>query len=147
MPMLEYLFPDLYGTNYRITSPATDDYNCIAWASGVASAWWWAVSEPLDPAIQWPDGASRELTLSAFKAAFATLGFVPCDGEELESGVERGALFADHIGVPTHAARQLPNGNWTSKLGQSVDIEHPLRAVEGDIYGTVVQILKRPRAG
>ena len=146
MPMLENLFPDLRGTNYRITSPATDDYNCIAWAAGITSAWWWPVSEPADPTIQWPDGAPREVTLSAFTAAFGTLGYVPCVNDELEAGVDKVALFADEAGVPRHAARQLLGGLWTSKLGQSVDIEHPLHAIEGDVFGTVAQILKRTLA-
>ena len=46
-------------------------------------------------------------------------------------------------GIPTHAARQLRSGRWTSKLGQAEDIEHELRALEGAIHGAVVLILKR----
>ena len=35
-----------------------------------------------------------------------------------------------------HAARQLSDGRWTSKLGELVDIEHPdLADVAGGIYG------------
>lgn len=40
--------------------------------------------------------------------------------------------------VPVNAAR------WTSKLGFSEDIEHDLLAVSGDLYGSVVLLLKRP---
>ncbi|MCI0637958.1 MAG: hypothetical protein L0Y72_23715 [Gemmataceae bacterium] len=39
--------------------------------------------------------------------------------------------------MPTHAARQLPTGRWSSKLGPSEDIEHDLHALEGEIYGTI----------
>jgi hypothetical protein len=46
-------------------------------------------------------------------------------------------------GEPTHAARQLPNGKWTSKLGRWQDIEHELDGLVGEMYGTVKQILKR----
>jgi hypothetical protein len=46
-----------------------------------------------------------------------------------------------------HAARQLPGGRWTSKLGNREDIEHDLNAVSGEAYGTVVMVLKRPIAG
>jgi hypothetical protein len=28
-------FPRLTEQNYRVTSPATPDYNCIAWSAGV----------------------------------------------------------------------------------------------------------------
>jgi len=46
--------------------------------------------------------------------------------------------------VPTHAARQLENGRWTSKLGELEDIEHDLHHLASGAYGAVVQILKRP---
>jgi hypothetical protein len=62
----------------------------------------------------------------------------------LEPGSEKIAVFANAKGVPTHAARQLASGFWTSKLGVSEDIEHRLRDLEGDIYGTVALIMKRP---
>ena len=34
-------------------------------------------------------------------------------------------------GLPTHAARQLSDGNWTSKLGPNIDITHSLSGLEG----------------
>jgi hypothetical protein len=58
--------------------------------------------------------------------------------DSLESQYEKVALFAKD-GRVTHAARQLPSGRWTSKLGSDVDIEHELYAIEGEVYGTVVQ--------
>ena len=48
----------------------------------------------------------------------------------------------------THAARQLPGGKWTSKLGKAEDIEHDTAdVVAGGIYGEVVELMKRPIAG
>jgi hypothetical protein len=46
-------------------------------------------------------------------------------------------------GHVTHTARQLADSRWTSKLGSDMDIEHELHGIEGEVYGTVVQILKR----
>ena len=92
----------------------------------------------------WPANAPRELAIDAFVAAFVTLGYKIVSAEGAESGLEKVALFADSTGRPTHAARQLPNGRWTSKLGMSEDIEHELRALEGQIYGTVAAVLARP---
>jgi hypothetical protein len=47
--------------------------------------------------------------------------------------------------VPRHAARQLPNGRWASKLGREDDVEHDSeKGVSGDNYGTVVAYMKRP---
>lgn len=46
---------------------------------------------------------------------------------------------------PRHAARQLPNGRWTSKLGDHVDIEHAaLDAVGGDFYGEPAVFMRKP---
>ena len=44
----------------------------------------------------------------------------------------------------THAARQLPGGNWTSKLGKGEDIEHDTPdVVAGGLYGEFVRIMRR----
>lgn len=52
--------------------------------------------------------------------------------------------FANEQGIPQHAARLQPNGKWTSKLGELQDIEHRLRDLEGEVYGSVVLVMKRP---
>ena len=42
-------------------------------------------------------------------------------------------------------ARQLENGQWTSKLGNDIDITHPtVEALEDGEYGTAVQYMRRP---
>jgi len=33
-------FPRLTAARYRVTSPATTDYNCVAWAAGDTEHWW-----------------------------------------------------------------------------------------------------------
>ncbi len=139
-------FPGLVGTSYRVSSPVTRDYNCIAWAAGDTAHWWWPDIDPDNDAIFWPPSVPLEETLPAFAAAFATLGYAPCSREGPEPGFEKVALFA-RDGVPTHAARQLRDGRWTSKLGLREDIEHDLHAVSGELYGTVVLVLKRERVG
>ena len=57
-----------------------------------------------------------------------------CESGDLEVGFEKVAIYAQADGAPTHAARQLPDGTWTSKLGQEVDIGHTdLQGVSGDL--------------
>ncbi len=136
------LFPNLQADTFQVTSQPDSVYNCIAWAAEDTSAWWWPLENPAEG--YWPEGVPRERTLAAFRAAFATLGYSEWLGEELEAGFLKVALFADPLGIPTHAARQLRNGRWTSKLGQAEDIEHALHDLEGEIYGRVVLILRRP---
>ena len=91
----------------------------------------------------WPPGVRREETISAFYEAYGQLGFRQCANPVLEPITEKIAIFADQDGAPKHAPRQLPSGHWTSKLGQNVDIEHSLKALEGQTYGHVAIIMKR----
>jgi hypothetical protein len=136
------LFPRLQGANWAVTSPEDARYNCIAWAVGDPLHWWWPELDP--ESGHWPEGVSTELSIPAFLAAFTTAGFGPADREDRERGWEKVALFATAGGAPTHAARQLPNGRWTSKIGTLEDIEHELHDLTGTEYGSVVPILKRP---
>jgi hypothetical protein len=118
-------------------------YNCIAWAAGKSHEWWWPGPDLEDE--YWPPDVAREVTLAAFQAAFAGLGYLPCLSAVLEPEVEKVALFARPDGKPTHAARQLPSGRWTSKLGESEDVEHNLHDLEGAVYGRVVLVMARRR--
>ncbi len=56
---IEALFPGLMRKNYRVTSPATDVYNCIAWAAQRVSEWWWPFRLPsgTGPTASVKDGA------------------------------------------------------------------------------------------
>ena len=139
---LETIFPRLRATGYIITSPASEDYNCIGWAAGENDRWWWP--DPLGVDF-WPENIPREETFDAFLAAFSALGFEPCSSEALEDGIEKIAVYLNANGLPTHMARQLTSGRWTSKLGKSVDIEHAFEGLDGsNLYGSVACLLKRP---
>ena len=106
---------------FRTTSPASSDYNCIAWAADDPSRWW----EP-DPMgdYYWPENVSRRFTLESYLEAFKVLGYEVCHEESFESGFQKIAIYLKNDITSIHAARQLSNGNWTSKLGRSIDIEH-----------------------
>jgi hypothetical protein len=69
--------------------------------------------------------------MSNFEQAYALLGYVRCNDGSREPGFERIAIYEDDRGVPTHAARQLPSGKWSSKCGRSYDIEHDLETDAG----------------
>ena len=144
--LMERLFPKLGVSQYRITSQASKDYNCIAWAAGDDSRWW----EP-DPwnLYYWPPSAPRTWTLDALVQAYGTLGFKLCFDGGLEQGLEKVAIYAKgQVGneVPTHAALQLRDGTWTSKLGNCEDINHHTSGdVNGPEYGQVFCFLVRLR--
>jgi len=88
----------------------------------------------------------REETVAGFIRAFGHLGYAICDSSDLEPDFEKLAIYADDTDVPTHMARQLQSGDWTSKLGELEDIQHlTLDQLSGSQYGRVVQFLKRKR--
>lgn len=138
---IERDFPNFSTTGYEITSPDTIDYNCIAWAAEDNERWWWPDSQNID---YWPAGVPREVTINAFTQAYQTIGYEVCDRPNLERGFQKIAIYADSAGKPTHAARQLPNGKWTSKLGQDEDIQHEtLEGLTGESYGNVACIMRK----
>ena len=133
-------FPNLTPTNHRIIGPASIRFNCIAWASGDTQRWW----QP-GPNAYWPVSCSPALywTLDNLIAALTSIGYVACDDGLPEQGFEKVALYASGAEY-THAARQLPSGMWTSKLGKWELIEHDTpEAVAGGAYGEVVKFMRR----
>jgi hypothetical protein len=140
-PRLESLFPRLAQTTFALESPATDLYNCIAWAAEQNNVWWWP--DPLNVSF-WPLGIPRVETLEAFEQAYSLLGYQRCADPTLESGFQKIAIFADQQRKPTHAARQLPDGDWTSKIGELEDISHRrLEALGGTDYGEPALFMRR----
>ena len=103
--------------------------------------WWWP--DPKGVAF-WPRGIERAETVDAFTAAFVSLGYVPCVDGAISPGVQKVALYTKN-GAPTLMARQMPDGTWTSKLGQSIDINHyTLDAIHSPLYGAATHFFSRP---
>jgi hypothetical protein len=140
--MADLNFPRLTVDNHRKTSPATPEYNCIAWSAGDPENWW-------QPRFFWPsEVAADEFGIDVLIEAFRSLGYVLCVDDQPEPDFEKVALYGS-ANVYTHAARQLPGGWWTSKLGKAEDedIEHETpQVLAGGAYGEVVQFMKRRTA-
>jgi hypothetical protein len=132
-------FPRLTPANHRVTSPATIDYHCIAWAAEDTENWW-------QPGVFWipADWPENDFGLGALENVFRSIGYVDCSNNSgLEAAFQKVALYGYGF-VYTHAARQLPSGKWTSKLGKGEDIEHDTPDdVAGGVYGEVTQVMKR----
>jgi len=144
-------FENIHPKDFDCTSDSTAleavKYNCIAWAAGIDNEWWWPLSLT---GYDWP-GIRREVagqeTIENFVSAFETKGFKTCKHSGYENGFEKIAIYVDDNGHPKHAARLLPTGVWTSKLGDDEDIEHiTLRCLEGREYGRARVFLKRPNS-
>ena len=138
--------PNLTNENHEVTSPATRKYNCIAWAASDDTRKWWP--DPFGIG-HWPDGAQRQVTIQAFVDAYSDLGYVVCQSAALEQGIEKIAIYAtDGLSglVPQHAALQLEDGRWSSKLGDFEDIAHrSLDDVECPRYGRAAIYMCRIR--
>lgn len=126
----KWRLPLLRDDAFEFTSEPDRNYNCVAWAAGDKNAKWWP--EPDAPEYYWPPGVRRDGTVDAMKEGFATLGFVPCDDGSFAEGVEKVAIYVTQLGSPQHVALQLPDGAWTSKIGEDDDIRH---ASPGDLAG------------
>ena len=92
-----------------------------------------------------------EETIHAFVDLFSSRGYEKCKDGNLEKGYEKIVIYGIHsdTGIePTHAARQLSNGWWTSKLGWEEDIEHKnAEDVAGPLYGKPIQFMRRIMSG
>ena len=132
--------------DFNVTSGATPQYNCFAWALGSNSLW-------IDPTVEygyWPESIPNDLTVASFVELFRGVGYEACEDGKLEEGYEKIVIYA-HDGEPTHAARQLPDGQWTSKLGVREDIVHSspeeLQGDDRSSYGRVVLFMVRSIGG
>lgn len=132
-------FPNLTNKNHSIASPATDNYNCIAWSLGVNDRWMW----PEDLDSFWPSVVAEADELEAVIQLYLDRGYDKCESGELEEGYKKVAIYVKEDRL-SHAALQLESGRWTSKLGRMQDIEHDtLEALEGELYGKAAIFLKK----
>lgn len=138
-PVLVQLFPKCSNSHSRITSSHSNDYNCISWAAKDDHFWW---DPNIDYGYYWPRHAIREGSLKGWQSAFSSIGYQVCATGDFDFEYEKISIYAKE-GEPTHAARQLPNGKWTSKCGRLQDIEHLLEDLEGLEYGMVTVFMRR----
>jgi hypothetical protein len=126
--------------NSNPTSSESDEYNCIAWAYGRDDVWCWP---DVEEQYFWPV-SRRKVSVDAFEELFSSIGYSRCKDASKEEGFLKIALYVDDEGRPTHAARQLMTGKWTSKLGRGIDIEHDSPEIlNGSTYGIAKIFMKR----
>jgi hypothetical protein len=137
-------FPAIRDNNHTIKSLQDSKYNCIAYAANRTDKWWWPNTQGLPQGKDdyWPKDAPNKDTVEAFILAYKSIGYIPCLDGSLQAENEKIAIYAIS-GVVKHAARQLPNGMWVSKLGKYFDIEHELNALNGSHYGMPAQFMIR----
>ncbi len=129
---------------FMVTSDATAEYNCIAWAVYRQDQAIWPDEREQ---LAWPHDLPRQETLANFQRFFELAGFQVAQNGLLVPGVEKIALYCKD-GLVNHAARQLPDGMWTSKMGPGADGSHPVDEAEFvRLFGNVALYLQRHRTG
>ena len=135
------IFPSLSNGSLVVTSPQTATYNCIAYAADDHNRWWWP--DP-DGICYWPPNAQRAVRIAAFQQAFELLGYKLTARHDVEEGKEKVAIFSKN-GAPSHAAKQLDSGLWSSKLGRLEDVSHSREGLQGDEYGEISIVMERKK--
>jgi hypothetical protein len=118
----------------------TPRYNCYAFAAGDDTRRW----EP-DPSMQyyWPT-SNRAFTIPAFIEGYQTRRYEVCSDGVLEDGYEKIVFYVDSSRIVQHAACQISDGRWISKLGDEEDIIHETpQSLASAVYGQPVCYMKR----
>ena len=132
-------FPNLASEGFEIVGEPTTEYNCIAYAAGDTDNWWWP-----DEDDYWPPWATPDDRIDSLQEAFSGIGYELCDDSHLEEGYRKVALYEEE-GKFQHAAVQMPNGAWRSKMGEGPVIEHRSpESLAGGMYGEVYCYMRRP---
>ena len=143
---LESLFPNIKTQGYKITSKRDATHNCIAYAAGDYGRKWAGRGLPKSMGYYWPPNAKHGSGMDELVYAFEAIGFVNCGpNASYEEGYEKIALYMDNGGGWSHAAILLPDGAWSSKIGDIEDIRHNSQhAFHGEFgYGPVFCYMKR----
>ena len=131
-------FPNLYGEGFEIVEQPSPRYNCIAYAAGDTTEWWWP-----DGINYWPPWATLDNRTESLEEVFAGLGYEQCNDGIPEEGYQKVALYEIQSEFQ-HVAVQMPNGRWRSKMGQGPVIEHRNpESLSGGMYGDATAYMRR----
>ena len=143
------IFPKLAkDKDFEITSQESQNYNCIAWAYMLTNRWMWPNTGEhvfLDGVDYWPSDEILDCDVSHFIKAFELQGYSVCETCKFDPKYRQIALYVKANSTEcTHAARELGNGFWTSKLGPYVDIQHGTPyTIENKDYGEVYCFMRK----
>lgn len=141
-------FPSLADDpNFRISSPSTWDYNCIAWAMGFENRWVSHISDPYLNDIRkrfiwWPPGIEISERCDALIEAFKAVGFEETIDNGFNPHYDKAVLYTDGIKW-THASRLIGDGLEHSKFGGLYDAFHSSNRFENTVYGSPYAYMQR----
>lgn len=132
-------FPRL-GDDFEVLAPSSSAYNCIAWALGRWDRW------------VWPGPPGQPVSVEDFDALFAPHGYRRIGSLNYDpvAGHDKLVLYCrrNELGEPepTHCARQLGDGSWSSKVGKLPLIRHlHPDDIDGGSYGEACAVYVREK--
>lgn len=137
--------PDVFGeplkndANFKLLSPFSFQYNCIAFAMGMTDRW----VDDSDIAWHWWPPIEKGPSVDHLKRAFRYFGFEECGMDDsIDELYDKIAIY--HLaGRWTHAAKIVAAGIYHSKFGESYDGCHSSGGVLRAQYGDVCLIMRR----
>ncbi len=137
------VFPKLdTDPNFKISSPCSQIYNCIAWAMQYEDRW----VDILDtlPGHWWPGGVEKDMKSETLVQAFEAEGFIRAENHIPEDGFDKVVLYKkENADEWTHAARIVSQTKEHSKFGQAWDGYHSDNSLESQSYGKPFAYMKR----
>lgn len=139
------VFPNLRDDeNFKILSPQTQVYNCIAWAMNFNDRW---VDIAEIPGHWWPNGVVKSLSPDALVQAFEAVGFETTSDKTPEDGYDKVVLYKNTSREEwTHASRIITESIGYSKFGAEWDGHHSIYSISGNVYGTPYCWMKRSQS-
>lgn len=146
--ILTTIFPGLANDpQFKICSPQTPVYNCIAWAMGFKNRWVSNTSSIIvnfyhNRYVWWPEGVEDSQRCEALIEAFRALGFEPTENHNYNPLYDKAILYTDGK-IWTHASRIIEEGIEHSKFGEEWDAIHGNDRFQGSSYGYPYVIMQR----
>ena len=104
-----------------------DNFNCIGYALSINEFVSYHISR------YWIDSVPRNASIINLVKIFEHFGFERCNSL-VETGYKKIVIYGNH-GISKHAAIQLDNIWYESKMGSYEICKHTLEAIEGALYG------------
>ena len=141
------LFPLL--TDYElIQNSENNKYNCVSHTLNIKDKWIWPYLEDEIYIRKYNSywTVKNEISKESFDEFYEYHGFEKLDLLDFfyDPKYIKVALYTNK-GIPTHAAIQVDEFFWESKIGELGIIKHDLFEIEDDVYGKVTQIYKKPK--
>lgn len=139
---IKMYWPSLNDEDFEFKSHFNPFYNCLAWAINVNTIF---VTMNYFQKKHGLDINNLDHSVNGYaKILEEFYNYLSCENGEYEKGFEKILLYGDNNNLWTHAARQIKEEMWVSKLGSCENIEHKnIECLNGNTYGEPKIFMKK----